>query len=153
VAIVHSTLDAQGVLELRVYSGRLEPRRGGGAMLRARRSADVHVFDPTGIPALGTLRPGGIALVDLDRLHIIGEVYPVDPLPLPPQPPPTFTLLADGSECRALLIPVRTGSAVVLDDGRWRLDFKLDRERWRESAPASPASRLTGAGSIVITLA
>jgi hypothetical protein len=153
VALVHATVDGQGVHELRVYSGGLRPRRGGGAMLHARRTADIRVFDPAGIPALGTLRPGGIALVDLDLLDVIGEVYPVDPLPPPPLPPPTFSVLTDGSECRALLIPVRAGSAVTLDDGRWRLDFKLDRERWSETTPASPASRLTASGSIVFQLA
>jgi hypothetical protein len=135
---------------LRVFTGRMEKRRGGGAFVRARRAADVHVIDPTLLPPLAGLRPGGIALLDLDLLQVLGEVYPVDPLPLPPQPPPTFTVLTDGPQQRAILIPVRTGSAVALDAGRWRLDFAFDRMRWRETTP-SAAAHLSANASLVIS--
>jgi len=135
--------------ELRVFTGRMEKRRGGGTFVRARRAADVRVFDPSLLPALATLRPGGVALVDLDLLDVLGEVYPVDPLPLPPQPPPTFAVLTDGPQQRAIFVPVRTGVAVALDAGRWRLDFAFDRMRWREATP-SPAAHLTATASLVI---
>jgi len=146
VAVVHAG-GAPG--ELRVFTGRMEKRRGGGAFVRARRAADVHVIDPTLLPPLAGLRPGAIALLDLDLVKVLGEVYPVDPLPLPPEPTPTFTVLSDGPQQRAILIPVRTGSAVALDAGRWRLDFTFDRMRWRETTP-SAAAHLSGTASLVI---
>ncbi|MGE0398275.1 MAG: hypothetical protein AB7T06_16345 [Kofleriaceae bacterium] len=148
VAIVRSAHDGQ----LRVFTGRIEPRPEGGGRLIARRTADVRLHEPGALPLLGTLRPGGVALVDLDALEVLGETLPVDGLPLPPQPAPTLAVLTDASDCRALLIPIRNNAAVPLDVGRWRLSFALDRERWHEVAPASAASRLTATAGITVVV-
>jgi hypothetical protein len=116
--------------EQHIYDVSVRPNRRGARFLAGRR---VNVVRP-GMPALVPgLRPGEIAILDDGGTTVV---------PVIPEDPVTWVeartqILTNASETVALIIPVGAapGSFTPLPSGTYRLEFALDRVRYRAQTP------------------
>jgi hypothetical protein len=81
--------------------------------------------------------PGTAVFVDANG-EIVGWPFPVHPGHWQELP---VRVLSDGDETRAILIPTdASGQAAALPARRYRLQFAIDRARWRADAPDATSS-------------
>jgi hypothetical protein len=81
---------------------------------------------------LRDLRPNEFALLDAAHELVVPQFIPIITVTLEPV---AAQLLANGDETKALLIPALGSQHMPLASGDYRLDFRLDRARYRSDAP------------------
>ena len=91
--------------------------------------------------------PGTAVFVDANG-EVIGWPFPVNPGHWEDVP---ARVLSDGDETRAFVIPTdASGHAVSLPARRYRLQFAIDRSRWRADAPDA-ASNYRATADVYVT--
>jgi hypothetical protein len=119
--LVHSPADGQPVATFDV--GRVTGRPRTMVPIAHRVDAATVAVRPD---------PGTAVLVDANG-EVIGWPFPVNPGHWEDAP---ARVLSDGDETRAFVIPTdASGHAVALPARRYRLQFAIDRSRWRVDAP------------------
>jgi hypothetical protein len=110
---------------------------GPGVGLGMAMSWTDTLVGPAAASVHPSLQPGHVLLLDGTN-HVIGGPYLDDPWSLPPiWLPVPARILGDGSERRALVIPIGTTPPghTPFTSGAHRLTFSIDRPRWRSGTP------------------
>ena len=81
---------------------------------------------------LRDMRADEFALLDANNDLVVPHLIPIINVVFEPV---SSHLLTNGSETKALLIPAVSSHHIPLLDGIYRLDFQLDRARFRSSFP------------------
>jgi hypothetical protein len=81
---------------------------------------------------LGELRDGQFALLADDNTLVVEEMIPIIELVFETV---ALKILTNGSETKALFIPMNGGTHAPLADGEYRFSFEIDRARFRTQTP------------------
>jgi hypothetical protein len=94
----------------------------------------IPFFNPSNpiLENLGELRDGQFALLADDNTLVVEEMIPIIELVFETV---ALKILTNGSETKALFIPMNGGTHAPLADGEYRFSFEIDRARFRTQTP------------------
>lgn len=133
LAIVRSEKSVDGSPLLRVFSGEMRTGPRGSMRLIASETGKVSEAPLLSTDAMRTAAEapiGSIFVLGPDLAEFLAEAVPAWKIVEREQ---EFSILSDGSERRALLIPLAQNSPMNLSSGTYDLTFSIHRKRWTET--------------------